>query len=58
MAKLDGTLREPTPTGALADRADIYRVAVVLLRDAGMLAQATPEDVLFLAQWLTPSTEG
>jgi hypothetical protein len=58
MASIDGTLREPTPTGVLADRADCYRIAVVLLRESGMLAQATPEDVLFLAQWLTPSTEG
>lgn len=50
MAKLDPTLREPTATGGVANRADWYRIAVALLKDAGL--EVTAADALDLAHYL------
>jgi hypothetical protein len=36
----------------VADRADVWRAAVALLRAAGMGTEAKPDDVLELARWL------
>lgn len=50
MASLDPTLREPTPTGGVANRADWYRIAVALLRESGV--EWTAADALDLAHYL------
>lgn len=49
----------PEPTSAairaaeeVAWRADAYRTAVALLRDAGLVTDAEPEDMLRLARFL------
>lgn len=52
MAQLDASLAEPNVASAIADRADCYRVAVRLLKDAQLLSEAAPEDALYLAQFL------
>ena len=53
MAQLDGTLREPTPTGVVADRADCWRIAVRLIKDVGyVISEVELGDVLYLAQYL------
>lgn len=52
MAQLDPFLAGPVKTGVVADRADIYRAAVKLINDAGFFTDATPEDALYLAQFL------
>lgn len=52
MVRIDGSLSDPTPTGAVADRADVWRIAVALLRGAGMVAEARPDDVLELSRFL------
>jgi hypothetical protein len=53
VAAIDPTLRDPTPTGAVADRADAYRIAVGLIRQAGMADAMQPDDALYLAKFLT-----
>lgn len=52
MARVDASINDPTPTGGVADRADVYRTATALLRQAGLVAEASAEDVLMLAQFL------
>ena len=52
MAQLDPTLREPTLTDDMAYRADAFRLGVRLVREAEVLADATPEDLLELARFL------
>jgi hypothetical protein len=53
MAQLDASLNEYTSTELLADRADAYRLAVRLLREAGFdPSDITPEDVQLLTQFL------
>ncbi|MFI2188015.1 hypothetical protein [Streptomyces sioyaensis] len=52
MAQLDPSLADETPTGIVADRADIYRVAVRLVRDADLITDASPDDVLNVARFL------
>jgi hypothetical protein len=52
MAQIDGSIAAYTPMDAVADRADVWRVAAGLLREAGLVAEASPEDVLYLAQFL------
>jgi hypothetical protein len=52
MARVDAAINDPTPTGGVADRADVYRVATALIRQAGLVSDATPEDLLMLAQFL------
>lgn len=52
MAAVDPSLADPTPTGQWATRVDIYRSAVSEIKRAGFGADATPEDVQLLAQFL------
>lgn len=52
MASIDPSISEPTPTSRMADRADVWRVANVLLRGAGLIPEYDAEDVLYLAQYL------
>lgn len=52
MARIDAGINEPTPTGVVADRADVWRVALALLRGAGLVAETRPDDVLELTRWL------
>jgi hypothetical protein len=52
MAAVDSSLNDPTPTGRWAERVDIYRSAVAEIKRAGFLTDATPEDALYLAQFL------
>jgi hypothetical protein len=52
MAKVDGSINDPTPTSAMAFRVDAYRTAVKLINDAGFFVDAGPEDALYLAQFL------
>lgn len=54
MAQIDASIDEYSPTELLADRADAYRLAVRLLRDAGFEPDdITPEDALLLTSFLT-----
>jgi hypothetical protein len=52
MVRVDSSINDPTPTGGVADRADIYRMATVLLRQAGLVTEASADDVLRLAEFL------
>jgi hypothetical protein len=52
MAQIDASIADQTVTSVVADRADCYRIAVRLIADAGLIAEASPEDVLYLAQFL------
>jgi hypothetical protein len=52
MARVDAAINDPTPTGGVADRADVYRVASMLIRQAGLISDASPADLLELAQFL------
>jgi hypothetical protein len=52
MAQIDGSIAAYTPMDAVADRADVWRVAAGLLREGGLVTDASPEDVLYLAQFL------
>lgn len=52
MAQIDASIDEPTPVQALADRADIYRIAAALLTGTGLMPTAEPGDVLSLAEFL------
>lgn len=52
MAAIDASIDDPTPTGAVAARADVYRMATALLRQVGLVAEATADDVLRLAEFL------
>jgi 3-deoxy-D-manno-octulosonic acid (KDO) 8-phosphate synthase len=52
MARVDAAINDPTPTGGVADRADVYRVAAMLIRQAGLVTDASPADLLELAQFL------
>jgi len=52
MAALDPSIGEPTPTGAVANRADVWRIAAALLRSAGLPVDTEPCDVLRLAEFL------
>jgi hypothetical protein len=47
---LDGDSNEWTPTEALASRRDVYLIAARVARDAGLIAEAQPEDILELAK--------
>jgi hypothetical protein len=49
---LDGYDWAQTPTETLAGRAEVYRIANGLIREAGLIAEVTGDDVLELAQWL------
>lgn len=49
---LDGANDAWTPTDALASRRDVYLIAAQTVRDAGLITDAQPEDVLELAKWL------
>ncbi|AUG87309.1 hypothetical protein HOS59_gp45 [Streptomyces phage Rowa] len=51
MAKLDPTINDPTPTGVVAERVDVYRIAASELRRAGF-HNADPNEVLDLAKFL------
>lgn len=52
MAAIDPALADPTPTGAVADRVFVYRVAARLLREADLPTDTEPHDVLRLAEFL------
>jgi hypothetical protein len=52
MAQIDGSIAVYTPMDAVADRAEVWRIASRLIRDAGLVTDASPEDVLYLAQFL------
>ncbi|WP_329544672.1 hypothetical protein OG548_08115 [Streptomyces sp. NBC_01356] len=52
MAQFDPSIADLTPTDAVADRADVYRIAAKLIGEAGLITDADPEDVLVLAQFL------
>jgi hypothetical protein len=57
MAQLDASIAEPNATTSLAFRADAYRLAVLLLKEAGLLGgEDAPSDVLYVAQFLTAGT--
>lgn len=51
MAALDASINDYTATELLADRADAYRMAVKLLREAGF-TEPDPEDALRLTHFL------
>jgi hypothetical protein len=54
VAKLDASINDYTATELLADRADAYRLAVKLLKEAGFLMEEiTPEDALLLVHFLS-----
>jgi hypothetical protein len=53
MAKLDASINEYTATELLADRADAYRLAIRLMREAGFQPEdVSPEDALLLTHFL------
>lgn len=52
MVQLDPSIAAQNVTTVIADRADCYKTAVRLLKDAGLITDASPEDVLYLAQFL------
>lgn len=52
MARLDPSIAAPSVTSRTADRADCYRLAVVLLKEAAFVDDITPDDALYLAQFL------
>jgi hypothetical protein len=52
VAQIDGSLAAYTTWDAVADRADVWKIAARVLRDAGLTTEASPEDVLYLAQFL------
>ena len=53
MAQLDASIAEPNPTTNLAFRADAYRLAVKLVREAGLLGgDDAADDVLYVANFL------
>lgn len=52
MATIDGSVNDPTATGGVADRADVWRAARALLTASGMGSEARPDDVLELARFL------
>jgi hypothetical protein len=51
MARLDASLEDPTPTGVVADRVDVYRIATAEIRKAGF-TNPDPNEVLDLAKFL------
>jgi hypothetical protein len=54
VAKLDASINDYTATELLADRADAYRLAVKLLKEAGFLMEEiAPEDALLLVHFLS-----
>jgi hypothetical protein len=55
MARVDGSLDDPTPTSGLAGRADVYRIAAAMIKQVGLVAEATADDVLRLAEFLAGS---
>lgn len=52
MARVDSSINDPTPTGGVADRADVYRVATALIKQAGLATEASADDLLALTQFL------
>jgi hypothetical protein len=53
MAQLDASLAAKNVTTVTADRADCYRIAVRLVRDAGYnVSDVDPGDILYVAQFL------
>jgi hypothetical protein len=52
MARVDASLNDPTRTGGVADRADVYRMATKLVQQAGLISDPTHDDVLRLAEFL------
>jgi hypothetical protein len=50
MVSVDGSIDEPTPTGVVADRVDVYRIAAAELKRAGHISPQ-PDDVLGLAKF-------
>jgi hypothetical protein len=48
---VDGSLNDPTPTGEIAERVDVYRIALVELRRAGH-THPEPDDILNVARFL------
>lgn len=51
MVRLDPTLNDPTPTGVVAERVDVYRIAAKELQRAGF-HNPEPSEVLDLAKFL------
>lgn len=52
MASLDPTLAGPSMAGDMAERADAFRIAIALVRDAGLIAEASPGEILDIAQFI------
>jgi hypothetical protein len=52
MAALDPTLNDRTATSAVAERADCYRMAAALIKQAGIIKDPEADDVLRLAEFL------
>jgi hypothetical protein len=55
MARVDASLNDPTPTSGLAGRADVYRIAAAMIKQVGLVTEATADDVLRLAEFLAGS---
>jgi hypothetical protein len=55
MARVDASLDDPTPTSGLAGRADVYRIAAAMIKQVGLVTEATADDVLRLAEFLAGS---
>lgn len=51
MARIDASINDQTPTGEIAERADVWRIALALLRSADF-PEAQPGDVLDLVRYL------
>jgi hypothetical protein len=49
---LDGAGDTQTPTEAMAGRRDVYLIAAKAIREVGLIAEATAEDVLELTRYL------
>lgn len=56
MAQVDGSINDPTPTGIVADRVDVYRIAAAELARAGH-CRPDPSEVLELAKYLAWGAE-
>lgn len=52
MAEVDPALADPTPAGDMADRADAWRIAVKLIKDAGLAHDADTDETLALATFI------
>lgn len=53
MAQIDASIAEPNVASAIADRVDCWRVAVRLVKDAGIdVSDTNVTDILYVAQFL------